>query len=64
MTRMRAWQRRDDSALGEHATRPGSAHDTVVRAIEEFYRDRDSLLRQTCPVGKKNDPGNWGVTSI
>ena len=42
-----------NNALGAHTTRPGSAHDKDVRETEDFCRDRDSISRQTCLVGKK-----------
>ena len=37
------------------STRQGRApaHNKDVCVIEEFYRDKDSLSRQTCPVAKK-----------
>ena len=57
-----------------HTTRPGRVHNKDVRAIEEFFRDRDSLSRQTRPIAKKKkkkkkrkkekEPRILGVTII
>ena len=50
-----------DNTLGTHTTRSWCAHNKDVHATKDFYRNIDSMSRQTYPLAKKKKKLPLGI---